>query len=109
MSSRSFTSKHALPERLPFAILFPVVDIANHSIPSHVSWEFSASPKAFRLLLDRGVHTGEEILNNYGPKGNDELLMGYGFCLPNNPVEQYSFKLPEGFDFTEGNIDPKGG
>jgi hypothetical protein len=39
------------------------------------------------------VQPGEEIYNNYAPKQNDELLLGYGFCIPDNPVEQFAIKM----------------
>jgi hypothetical protein len=39
------------------------------------------------------VRPGDEIYNNYAPKQNDELLLGYGFCVPDNPVEQFAIKM----------------
>lgn len=30
---------------------------------------------------------GEELFNNYGPKPNSELILGYGFALPSNPSD----------------------
>ncbi|KAF2739602.1 SET domain-containing protein [Polyplosphaeria fusca] len=107
MSSRAFSSKNILPERKAFTLLYPVIDIANHSLHAHVGWDFNTSAKTFGFQLDEDVALGEEIFNNYGPKGNDELLMGYGFCLPDNEVEQYSIKLPSRIDFAKEQFDPK--
>lgn len=33
------------------------------------------------------------MFNNYGPKPNSELLLGYGFVLPNNPEDTIVLKL----------------
>lgn len=45
------------------------------------------------ILGHEKVQPGEEIYNNYAPKQNDELLLGYGFCVPDNPVEQFAIKM----------------
>jgi len=34
-----------------------------------------------------------QVFNNYGPKGNEELLRGYGFCLVDNPVDVAHFRV----------------
>jgi hypothetical protein len=36
---------------------------------------------------------GEEIMNNYGGKGNEEFLLGFGFCLPDNTEDVVTFQL----------------
>lgn len=36
---------------------------------------------------------GDQLFNNYGPKPNDELLMGYGFAIPGNPDNTLPLKL----------------
>lgn len=75
-------------------ILFPVVDILNHSVSAKVEWDFQ--PRAsfsLKLLEGAAFKPGQELYNNYAPKQNDELLLGYGFCLDDNPTEQFSLKL----------------
>lgn len=75
-------------------ILFPVVDILNHSVTAKVEWDFKPH-KSFtlRCLESSNFTVNEELFNNYAPKQNDELLLGYGFCLENNPIEQFALKL----------------
>lgn len=34
-----------------------------------------------------------EIFNNYGPKPNSELILGYGFSLPDNPDDTIVLKI----------------
>jgi hypothetical protein len=75
-------------------ILFPVVDILNHSVSAKVEWDFQ-SHQSFTLkcLEYESFQPGQELFNNYAPKQNDELLLGYGFCLEDNPIEQFALKL----------------
>jgi hypothetical protein len=35
----------------------------------------------------------EEVFNNYGPKSNDELILGYGFSLPDNPDDKMALQI----------------
>ncbi|KAF2116071.1 hypothetical protein BDV96DRAFT_645419 [Lophiotrema nucula] len=93
-SSRAFVSTHLIQSLPTFPILFPVVDILNHSTTSKVLWNFIPS-EDFSLRVQECVEAGEQIYNNYAPKQNDELLMGYGFCIQNNPVEQLNFRMPK--------------
>ena len=58
-------------------------------------WSFD--PGRFSISLDStsscssndkgGLPAGAEFFNNYGPKDNGELLIGYGFCLEGNPYD----------------------
>lgn len=75
-------------------ILFPVVDILNHSVSAKVEWDFKPHASfSLKLLEGNSFEPGQELYNNYAPKQNDELLLGYGFCLSNNPIEQFPLKL----------------
>ncbi|SMR48989.1 unnamed protein product [Zymoseptoria tritici ST99CH_1E4] len=65
-----------------FPVLFPVIDIPNHSPAARVDWAFD--PGRFSITIKDPIPGGEEVYNNYGPKSNDELLLGYGFCIPDN-------------------------
>lgn len=58
------------------------MDCLNHHNDAHVSWSFE--PGRFTLSLGDDTKAGNEVFNNYGPKSNAELLMGYGFCIENN-------------------------
>ena len=93
-TSRAFISTHILPEAETIPILFPVVDILNHSVTAKVEWDFKPQQSfTLRCLESSSFSAGEEIFNNYAPKQNDELLLGYGFCLQDNPIEQFALKL----------------
>lgn len=93
-TSRAFISTHILPGRETIPLLFPVVDILNHSVSAKVEWDFQPhSSFALKCLEGETVKAGDELFNNYAPKQNDELLLGYGFCLEPNPIEQFALKL----------------
>lgn len=66
-----------------FPVLFPGLDIGNHSNDAKIDYIFD--PGRFEIKTNTATVAGEEVFNNYGPKGNDELLLGYGFCIPQNP------------------------
>lgn len=73
------------PERQSFPVLFPVMDSMNHSPESKVDWNFAAD--RFTLDTCEVTYAGQQVYNNYGPKSNTELLMGYGFCIADNPYD----------------------
>ena len=74
---------HVPSADLDFSVLFPAMDAANHHHTSKVDWTFD--PGRFSLACTQSIEAGQEIDNNYGPKANDELLIGYGFCMADNP------------------------
>ncbi|KAF2690194.1 SET domain-containing protein [Lentithecium fluviatile CBS 122367] len=94
LSSRSFSSDRILPDREPFPILFPVVDILNHSTNANIEWDARPFEDfALKQTKHEAVQPGDEIFNNYFPKQNGEWLLAYGFCFPDNPVEQFAIKM----------------
>ncbi|KAL9103111.1 MAG: hypothetical protein Q9163_001822 [Psora crenata] len=86
-SSRSFPGS-ALPNKgIDSAVLIPGLDLLNHSPSAKVVWDWGRNDCTIRV--DESLTGGSEIFNNYGPKGNEELLMGYGFCIPNNMADTF--------------------
>ncbi|KAF8914232.1 hypothetical protein CPB84DRAFT_1758768, partial [Gymnopilus junonius] len=108
LSSRAFPSSLlsktptlvASPSTEP--ILIPGVDSLNHARGQPVSWvvtypskEFTmpATEPSISLVLHPAILEDQEILNNYGPKPNSELILGYGFSIPNNPDDTILLKV----------------
>lgn len=96
-----FTSR-AFPEYVinkgkcePYSvILLPIVDLLNHSYKSKVEWSTDDKNSfIFTSLSESSYQEGDEILNNYGAKGNEELLNGYGFVLENNMCDSVLLKI----------------
>lgn len=59
-----------------------------------MEWDFQPHQSfALKCLEGESFQAGQELFNNYAPKQNDELLLGYGFCLEDNPIEQFALKL----------------
>lgn len=80
-------------EDLDFPVLFPGLDVGNHDHNARVDWKFD--PGMFSISTNDHVEAGGEVFNNYGPKGNGELLIGYGFCIPDNPYDTVALTLKE--------------
>lgn len=48
------------------------------------------------FIAEQAWNKGEEVFNNYGGKGNEEFLMGYGMCLPQNSQDTFIFAMSGG-------------
>ncbi|KAJ7498617.1 SET domain protein [Mycena latifolia] len=119
LASATYLSSRAFPSTLlsqnvsltstsdPVPILLPGVDSLNHARAEPVSWVQSyigSGPEpgpgsTLSLTLHNPVVAGAELFNNYGAKPNSELILGYGFSLPNNPDDTIVLKI--------GGIDGK--
>lgn len=93
-----FTSR-AFPERVispncceSSVILLPVLDLLNHANRTKVEWS-SNEDGDFIFRFDELLSAGVEITNNYGAKGNEELLLGYGFVLEDNEFDSFALKI----------------
>ncbi|KAJ3174554.1 hypothetical protein HK101_010944 [Irineochytrium annulatum] len=69
--------------------LYPVLDMLNHRRATKIEWNSLAGGMTFISLAP--IEPGATLWNNYGPKGNENLLSNYGFVLTPN-LEDY-FKL----------------
>ncbi|KAI7866154.1 hypothetical protein BDF14DRAFT_1816675, partial [Spinellus fusiger] len=78
----------------PSEVLFPLVDALNHKPNTKITWERHGVDPTGMLSFVSGQHyeAGEEVFNNYGPKSNEELLLGYGFCFPVNEHDHVALK-----------------
>ncbi|KAI1134309.1 SET domain-containing protein [Hypoxylon sp. FL0543] len=90
-TSRSFRPSLIIPAgtspSLPcdlddFSVLLPLYDIGNHSPLAKVAWATDEQAQVCTLRSRQTYSAGEQIFNNYGMKTNAELLLGYGFILP---------------------------
>lgn len=111
LSSRAFPSTLlsnrpslvSTPDSYP--VLLPGVDSLNHARGQPVSWlvsyplpasDYPAVVRAeptISLVVHTPTPAGAEVLNNYGRKPNAELILGYGFSLPNNPDDTIVLKI----------------
>ncbi|KAL2752418.1 hypothetical protein ACRALDRAFT_2044239 [Sodiomyces alcalophilus JCM 7366] len=103
-TTRSFRPSRVVPnpEALPlpsgvavddFHVLMPLFDVGNHSPTAEVDWHTGAAGKEgphsgpVTVLSTRTPYAaGEQVFNNYGPKTNAELLLAYGFVIPESPA-----------------------
>lgn len=74
-------------------ILLPVLDMFNHAPHQPITWSSSPTHVTFTNSNDKEIPAGSEIHNNYGPKGNEMLMMTYGFALMDNIHDSYGLHL----------------
>ena len=112
LSSRAFPSSIlspnpslvSTPSTLP--VLIPGVDLLNHKRGQPVSWIVSCQDPAqdtsntvsivAHPKYDADADTASpliQVFNNYGPKPNDELILGYGFSLLDNPDDTIALQI----------------
>lgn len=93
LKSRSFPHYLVEPAAKPDeAMLLPLVDLLNHSMSARVEW--LCVLQRFRLGAELPHNRNKfEVFNNYGMKGNEELLLAYGFCLPDNVADSAALKI----------------
>jgi hypothetical protein len=75
-------------------VLIPGVDSLNHARAHPISWV--SSNDAISLVQHNATPSGAELFNNYGPKPNSELILGYGFSIEDNPEDSIVLKLGGG-------------
>ncbi|CDO92123.1 unnamed protein product [Kluyveromyces dobzhanskii CBS 2104] len=92
-TSRAFPERIINPDCAEFnVILLPVLDLLNHENRSRIQWSCSNEGSFVFEKLEK-VEKGTEICNNYGAKGNEELLYGYGFVIEGNEFDNLALKL----------------
>jgi hypothetical protein len=58
-----------------------------------ITWLTSSDPRTISLVAPSPIESGVQVYNNYGPKPNEELLLGYGFVLNPNPDDVLPLRL----------------
>lgn len=92
VTSRSF--------RLDFGVhkdtlcLVPFADLMNHRMETTVGWLF-LSKTSMGFYSGSDLAQGDQLFNNYGPIGNEILLMDYGFTVWDNPYTCAHVALPK--------------
>lgn len=69
---------HAALER---GALVPVADLLNHSAAARTAYALSADGAAFELRSEDAYAAGAELVQNYGARADEKLLLSYGFAL----------------------------
>ncbi|CUS20873.1 LAQU0S02e00320g1_1 [Lachancea quebecensis] len=101
VSSRAFPElilEHPDLKDINQAFLYPVVDFFNHHNGQKVQWQLNKDTNGVSFSSGDQIERGEEIFNNYGDKSNEELLLNYGFAMPNNEndLSTLTLRLPPG-------------
>ncbi|VEU21865.1 DEKNAAC102826 [Brettanomyces naardenensis] len=107
LASRAFPCALIDPStttKLHKAFLIPVLDLLNHKEQTTVSWKYQDSKfVSFNTTEDpQNLKKGHELFNSYGDKPNDQLLLGYGFIIPDNELDTTTLTLKVDKDTVDG-------
>ena len=86
-SLTSETAASGAAEAFP-PLMLPLFDLLDHSHDANVVWR--ATEEGIELCTRDALVTGAGIFNNYGCKGNEELMLAYGFALGSNPHNDFN-------------------
>jgi len=90
--------------------MLPLFDLLNHSYNTDIDWTGTKNGVSFHCGVgSKGVAAGCEVFNNYGNKGNEELMMSHGFAIYNNQHDSYGLKLSVCLPSDLENISGGGG
>jgi hypothetical protein len=53
-----------------YPLLYPVMDHFNHRFQQKVTWKTGNGD--YGLVLSEEINEGDQVFNNYAPKGNEE-------------------------------------
>jgi hypothetical protein len=79
-----------------FSVLLPLLDLGNHNGVNEVDWIKDPANSAFGLSSRKFIRKGSEVYNYYGSKSNSELLVAYGFILPEAEYDKVNLKVTPG-------------
>lgn len=79
----------------------PLADMLNYSANDPCGGDMDETYQSFRVWSNSPLSADQQIFIEYGSKGNTELLLYYGFVLPNNPysVIKLSYTLSDSEPF----------
>ncbi|CAI9740088.1 SET domain-containing protein 4-like [Octopus vulgaris] len=80
--------------------LIPYLDLLNHSPDAKVITEFNKVTNCFEILTLDSYRKYDQVFIKYGPHNNSELLVEYGFIIPDNPHNFYEFSFDTIRDFS---------
>ena len=89
------------------SLMVPFCDFLNHhnAYPAlQFSYDYNDTTKELVVYADKDYKAGEEVMISYGIMTNPDLLITYGFVLPNNAFETVGFAL--GLDQAKEGDDP---
>ncbi|KAI9101939.1 hypothetical protein DFS34DRAFT_437262 [Phlyctochytrium arcticum] len=72
--------------------MYPILDMLNHRRAQPIEWRID-STKGVAFVSQVAIENYSELFNNYGAKGNENLLGNYGFVLEENPEDYVKIAL----------------
>jgi len=82
----------------PVTALLPLIDMLDHAPGADVAWHTGPEGADHLAFVTRtALRGGTALVSNYGShKSNEELILAYGFALPDNPNDAFHVALSPG-------------
>jgi hypothetical protein len=91
VSSRAFEGMKGFEEfggKEGDTTMIPLLDLCNHhrghNVRKNLSYRYEQEQGAIVVRAAENVHAGDVLRITYGAQGNAQLLLNYGFSIPNN-------------------------
>ncbi|ORY80994.1 hypothetical protein BCR37DRAFT_60747 [Protomyces lactucae-debilis] len=92
----------------PEEILLPFLDMLDHAPDLPIAWIGDPAARHVTFKTGRAIDAGATLFNNYGPKPNEELLLGYGFTIKDNPYDTVALKMAKALNPTSAQVERAG-
>ncbi|GAB1609203.1 SET domain-containing protein 4-like, partial [Argonauta hians] len=79
--------------------LVPYLDLLNHSTDAKIDAQFDSASQCFQIVTWDRYQKYDQVFIKYGAHSNPQLLVEYGFTVPNNPHNFYEFSFDTITDF----------
>ncbi|GAM27406.1 hypothetical protein SAMD00019534_105810, partial [Acytostelium subglobosum LB1] len=73
--------------------LVPFWDLCNHLVSGRITTFYETDRHALTCSAVKPFKAGDQVYIHYGDRNNVQLLLYSGFCLKNNPYDNFKLKL----------------
>ena len=73
--------------------MVPFSDMLNHAANPNTNWHYDNNKSQFIMKVNEIIPRNSELTDTYGNKCNSQMLLFYGFALPNNKYNQLSISI----------------
>ena len=75
--------------------MIPFSDMLNHAAEPNTNWHYDNNRSQFIMKVNNTIPIHSELTDTYGNKCNSQMLLFYGFALPENKYNQLSISLSQ--------------
>ncbi|XP_053395994.1 SET domain-containing protein 4-like [Mercenaria mercenaria] len=90
---QSGQSEYLSTEEPDTIALAPFLDLLNHSPAANIKAGFNPVNKSYEIITNDTYKAYDQVFISYGCHGNQKLFLEYGFCVPDNPDDEFEVML----------------